>query len=304
MGRGPPGRFFAMRLPELGRGLHLERALAGEDLVKHEAERVDVARRRHLASLDLLGGHVGGRSRPHVFSFDTAAPGGQAKVGEAHLAPAVDDDVVGLEVAVQDALGVGGGQPGANLAGHFDGAFPGHPPGPAQEGGEGVAVDILHREEGRSVNLAKVVHAADVGMRDLARDPHFTIEPREAIGIVLERLGQELERHLDAKQQIVGAEHTAHAALADQTADAITRRDDCARRQVAFYRRSGAGGGSGCRTTRLLRPRGRTGGVLFDLVALHVHSLSVGRSPRPHLHTDLPRRSLASTILRASWLNG
>ena len=39
-----------------------ERALAGEELVEHEAERVDVAARRDLAAGELLGRHVGGRA--------------------------------------------------------------------------------------------------------------------------------------------------------------------------------------------------------------------------------------------------
>ena len=40
----------------------LERAPAGEQLVEHEAERVDVAARRHLAAGELLGRHVGRRA--------------------------------------------------------------------------------------------------------------------------------------------------------------------------------------------------------------------------------------------------
>ena len=40
--------------------LDVERALAGEELVQQEAERVDVAAHRHFCAGQLLGCHVGG----------------------------------------------------------------------------------------------------------------------------------------------------------------------------------------------------------------------------------------------------
>ena len=80
-------------------------ALAGEQLVEHQAERVEVALHRHLAPRQLLRRHVGRRAAAdcrarRARSTRAASP----KSVMRHLAAAVDHDVGRLEVAVQHAL--------------------------------------------------------------------------------------------------------------------------------------------------------------------------------------------------------
>ena len=79
-----------------------------------------------------------------------------------------------------------------------------------------LAVDVLHRQERVAFELADVVDAADVRMRHLPRHPHFGVELREARGIAIHGLGQELERDRLAELQVVGAVDLAHAALAER----------------------------------------------------------------------------------------
>ena len=109
--RREDARLLAL-VDQLGEVLALERALAGEDLVEHQAERVDVAARRDLAAGELLGRHVGGRARAKRF----ARRAGEAEVGDADLAGAVEHHVGRLEVAMDDAAFVRGGEAGADLA--------------------------------------------------------------------------------------------------------------------------------------------------------------------------------------------
>ena len=47
-----------------------------------------------------------------------------------------------------------------------------------------LAVDVLHRQERRAVDLVDVVDAADVGVRDLPRHPHFGVELRQSCRIL------------------------------------------------------------------------------------------------------------------------
>ena len=80
-GRRQDARLLAL-VDQLREVLAVERALAGEDLVEHEAERVDVAARRDLAAGELLGRHVGGRAGANRFAGGARQP----EVGDADLA--------------------------------------------------------------------------------------------------------------------------------------------------------------------------------------------------------------------------
>ncbi len=95
------------------------------------------------------------------------------------LAGAVEHDVRGLEVAVDDVALVRGGQAGANLARDLERALLGEASDAAQERRQILAVDVLHREERAAVDLVDVVDAADVGVRDLPRHPDFGVQLRQ-----------------------------------------------------------------------------------------------------------------------------
>ncbi len=88
------------------RGLAGERQLAGQQLVAHDAERVQVAAGVGRLAADLLGGQVlhraGHGARLGLAAFGVGA--GESEVGHLHHALGRDRDVLGLDVAVHDAL--------------------------------------------------------------------------------------------------------------------------------------------------------------------------------------------------------
>ena len=97
----------------------------------------------------------------------------------------VDHDVGGLQVAVQDAPLVRRGEAGAELARDLERLVRRAGARCAQQRGEVLAVHVLHREEVLALDLADVVHAADVGVRDLPRDADLGVEALEAVGVAL-----------------------------------------------------------------------------------------------------------------------
>ena len=93
-----------------------------------------------------------------------------------------------------------------------------------------LALDQLHHDRPDGVSgfltagaLAKVVsrtllHAVDLGdVRMVQRREHFgfALKPREPFGILRERIGQDLQRHLALQLRIPRPIHVAHAARAE-----------------------------------------------------------------------------------------
>ena len=71
----------------------------------------------------------------------------------------------------------------------------------------------------------------------------FAREPRQAVGIVRERLGQDLDRDVTVQLGVARTEHLAHAAFADLGRDFVDAETSagCERQVVGLYRRAGLG---------------------------------------------------------------
>ncbi len=143
-------------------------------------------------------------------------------VSDEGVTAAVDHDVRRLQVPVQHPRLVGRGEAGAELPGDLHRLVLWKATDPAEEGGEVLAIDVLHRQEVDALHLTHVVHAADVRMGDLPGDPHLVEEALQSTGVLLELLRKELERHRLAELQVVGAVDLAHPAAAEQTDDAVS----------------------------------------------------------------------------------
>ena len=133
--------------------------------VQHGAQAVDVAGGGHgaAAAAGLLGRHVRRRAedRPGLGELDVGLDLlRQPEVGDVRMALVVDQDVGRLEVAVQDAAGVGVGHRLGRL-GHQAGGGPRVVLVAAQQRHEAAAGDQLHAEVVLAVVLADLVDRHD-----------------------------------------------------------------------------------------------------------------------------------------------
>ena len=104
---------------QLDRRLAAERGPAGQHLVQHHADAVDVGRRAHAVTARLLGRHVPRRPDDRRRERIAAAVREPRDAEVPHLdrAMAGDQDVRRLDVAVDDPVGVGVGERPAELLG-------------------------------------------------------------------------------------------------------------------------------------------------------------------------------------------
>jgi len=109
---------------------------------------------------ELLGRHIGRRAGAQHF----AGRARQAEVRDADPAVAVEHDVGGLQIAVDDAAVVRRGQPRARLPRHLEGAVLRKAADAAEQRREILAVHLLHRQERVAFEFADVGDAAHVGM--------------------------------------------------------------------------------------------------------------------------------------------
>ncbi len=154
-----------------------------------QRERVDVgAPVDLLLPLDLLGGEVVRRA-DHLADPGQAVAGaraavlGEPEVGQVGVA-AVDEDVGGLDVAVDQTGDVGGVQRGGDLAADVQHPVGAEPALLAQDRGQVRAGDVLHRDVEQAVDLAGVVDRDDVRMRERRGDPGLAQEALAEVGVV------------------------------------------------------------------------------------------------------------------------
>ena len=177
-------------------------ALAGDERVEQRAhgEEVGASVDAVELTLGLLGGHVRGRAEREaerlVALVANLLLAGDAEVEQLHGAARREEDVRGLEVAVNDASAVARGEAVEDALGDVERALgrdglAGAPPVVAH----GLAFEQLHDEEGL-VSLGRVVvqHADARRVPDLVRHVRLSKEPLHDRGIARERLVHDLER--------------------------------------------------------------------------------------------------------------
>ena len=142
-------RLGQMREPDLRRASPRERRLAGEALVQHAAERVDVALARCVPPLDQLGGEVVRRPEQLAFGGEPCRvrPPCEPKVGQRRGALVVEEHVRRLDVPVQDPARVKRIQPAPELRREVDRLVHRERPEQTQPQRERAAGVVRHREE-------------------------------------------------------------------------------------------------------------------------------------------------------------
>ena len=222
-----------MRPPPLDRGVCLIRKASGEQLIKDQPQRVDIAANAGLALSNLLWSHVGRRTRSFAPTGGIVVAEGQSEVGDAHPPSSIEHDVGGLQITMQQSAIMRGGQAGADLVRGLQSLVRGQAADAAQQRREVLAVDVLHGEKVLAVHLADVVNPTDIRMRNLAGVPHLRMKPGESRGIVLERGGKKLQGHNIPELEIFGAVDFAHAAAPQQSHDPVSLDENRARRESA-----------------------------------------------------------------------
>ena len=216
---GQPRRRLLRDPPE-----HAVAQPAGEGLPVAEQLEDDGAHREDVAPVvdrqpaHLLGRHV-------VEAADERAGVGDPRIGQLRdaevqdlqpAAPLLHHQVGGLDVAVDDAEGVGVGQPVAELFEEPElagdrGRLP--PPDPRRQR---LAVDVLHGDEGLALLLADVEDADDVLVLEDAGGIGFLHEAPPDL-FVVEPFLEELDGDRAAADLgVAGAQERAHAARPDR----------------------------------------------------------------------------------------
>ena len=213
----------------------MESAPAREHLVENRAEGKDVAARVGRPAAHLLGRHVAERAHDDA---GLGARGGRRQIGlrarsfadlrqlrEAEVedldAPVLrDEEVLGLQVAVDDALLVRGGEAVRDLHRVVDGLAR-RQPATGEHRAQRLALEQLLDDVGSVVVRADVVDGGDVGMVEDARGLRFLLEAAQAVRVLRERGGQHLDRDLASEARVLRAVDLAHSPGADLAEDLV-----------------------------------------------------------------------------------
>ena len=220
-------------LVEVGAG---EGADAVEGLEEGDAEAELVAAGVAGGAEELFGGHVrGGADEGADGGGEGVVAGavgrvavarvvgaGEAEVEDADAAVLADEDVVGFEVAMDDADGVGGGEALAGGGEDLEDLAPGAAL-VGEPGAQGLAGDQLHGDEELVVDAADLVDLDDVGVGEAGEGLGLALEAglADAEAVVVDAGAQELEGDAAVELGVVGGVDDGHAAVAEGAGDDV-----------------------------------------------------------------------------------
>ena len=203
-----------------------ERRASGQHLVGEDADGVDVGPVVHVRiGRGLLGRHVGGRAERDAERGERGRAArrahclGDAEVGDYGVAIG-EQDIVGLDVAVDNAVPVGEGEGVHHLAQDLGGlrhrqlAFAG------EFGPEGLAADERHDIVEQVARGGGAQERDDVRVLKSGGELDLALEALDVYGRARLR-GQDLDDNLPAEPGLLGEEDTAHPAAAQLLQDAV-----------------------------------------------------------------------------------
>ena len=219
-----------MRVDRPHLGVPREGHLAGDAAEQHAAQGVDVGASVHLVVADLLGRHVVDRPDELTRAGQSGSgvhPLGDAEVGEVRMigrcaAIAGQQDVAGLDVAMDQALGVRGVQRRGRLRDDRDRTRRIQPGVGPQEALQVRSLDVPHRDVQHAVGLARVVDGDDVGMVETGGDARFADEPLPERFILGELGTEDLQRDPAPEAQVLGQVDDGHPSSPDHRCHPMT----------------------------------------------------------------------------------
>ena len=227
-----------MLVQDVHNGRAREGQPAGQELEGDDGQRVEVRLAGRLAAPGLLGGHVrgGSRDRPAHGARVLAVHLGQPEVGQDRLPLAVEEHVGRLDVAMDDALGVGVVEGVAERLQDVERLL-----GLQRLLGkpllEGAVGHVLGDHVGLSVEVAEIEHREDVAVAEPGHRPGLPLEPLAGfLGVTEGR--QQLDRGPALEARVVGAVDHAHAATSERALDHVGA-DAGASRDASLHCRTG-----------------------------------------------------------------
>ncbi len=237
----------------------MEGTLTGRHLVENDTERKEIGARIETLSAHLFGSHVG--HRPENFpglrdgeigrgldviggQLGRAGPFGETEVQDFHAALGRDHDVAGLQIAVDHASLVSGGQCARDLKREIDHAFDGGDVA-FEKRVERSPLDELHGEEANASVFLDGVKDDDVRVIERGDGARFALEPREARRVGGERGGKHFDRDVATEPGVSRPIDFAHAAGTQGAQNLVVQQSE-----------SWAERHAGTRITRMFRPRG------------------------------------------------
>ncbi len=213
------------RHPDLAVGV--ERDLADQHLVEDDAEAVDVGARVGGVAHRLLGGDVVGGAEDaagggHPVLFELA---GDAEVGQFRPPLVVDEDVLGLDVAVDHVAGVGDAEAAGDLDRVGDRLLDVEGADPRDPLLQRLAFDVLEDDVGVAVVLAGVDHRDDVGVGDLRDRPRLLPEALDLVGLLRHLAVHDLDRDRAVEGLVFGQVDGGHAAAAQLRLQPVAARE-------------------------------------------------------------------------------
>ena len=219
-----------------------EEGPAGEHLEEDDTEGPDVGPLVDGLAARLLGGHVGGGAEDDAGQgaragqggglgevdrrpacAQVAAPGlGEAEVEHLDLPVGRELHVRGLQVAVDDALGVGLLERLGDLLRDLERLLDGD--GAARETLlEVLALHELERQEGLAVRVLESVDRGDVRVVERGEQLRLALEAGEALGVLRHLERQHLDRDVATEGRVGGAVDLAHPAGPEGRGDPVVR---------------------------------------------------------------------------------
>ena len=221
LGQGK-GRGIEMLARYLGHARAVERRVPGQHLVEHNTQRVDVRAGVDRLAADLLRRHVTGAADDGARARDPGpvGAGGDAEVGDLGVTLPVDEDVLGFDVAVDDACQMRRRQSLSHLPRNMA-RFGRRQRAAASHLLERASFHILEDQVVLALRGTTIDEGDHVGMGELGEGPAFAVETRPGAGVLVERWLQPLYGHVALQPRIPGLVDDAHAPTAQDPSQPV-----------------------------------------------------------------------------------
>ena len=206
-------------------------------MVEHATEREEVAPSVEFLATRLFGRHVGDGADSGAGTGEEKSLGiaesrsveagvmigeklGEAKIQDFDAAAVGNENVGGLDVAMDDALFVGG----VESIGKLDADFNGARNGKGAEGDgfvEGLAFEQLHGDEGAAILFFDGVNGANAGMIERGGRAGFAEETFEGLFVAMRGFRKKFQGDTAAELGVFSFVNDAHAAFAELAEDAV-----------------------------------------------------------------------------------